>query len=367
MQSSLPITLQGLQAARGQLEIGPNSFENAPSIRHLNITGLRVMEAAVKRSLKVVPVRCCVCGSGVDNANKVGRGYDYEYFTSLDEFDAYRCKECSNVYLSPRPDISEFQRIYPPTYHSLDFSEQNYSFVHNVRSRLEANRLLRYCEGIADDAKLLDVGCGDGFHLKLLKRYGKPSWTLEGIDLDSRAVGIASKGGLMVHQGTVEELTLGSEAYDLVYTIQTIEHVAHPDVFMKSINSLLKPGGRLVIVTDNTDSFDFSYFKTGYWGGYHFPRHWNLFNPKSLTRLAHETGFHVSDLQTIVSPVNWVYSIHNMLVDNKAPQWLIRQFTLKSPISLGIFTVLDTILQKFGKGALLNAFLTKPDKPPSQV
>lgn len=320
------------------------------------------MEAVTPGRVKVVAVKCCVCGSGVENADKVGSGYDYEYFTSLDQFDAYRCKECTNVYLSPRPDISEFRRIYPPSYHSLDFSEEKYSFVHNVRCRLEANRLLRYCEGITSNAKILDVGCGDGFHLKLLKRYGKQGWTLEGIDLDDRAVAIASRGGLTIHQGSVEELALGSD-YDLVYTIQTIEHVAQPDSFLKSIYRILKPGGRLVIVTDNTDSIDFSYFKKSYWGGYHFPRHWNLFNPKSLTRLAEATGFQVSALQTIVSPVNWVYSIHNMLVDKKAPHWLIKQFTLKSPISLGIFTVLDTILQKFGRGALLNAFLKKPGTP----
>jgi hypothetical protein len=41
-----------------------------------------------------------------------------------------------------------------------------------------------------------------------------------------------------------------------------------------------------VIVTDNTDALDFKIFKGGYWGGYHFPRHWNLFNRKSLTKLA---------------------------------------------------------------------------------
>jgi SAM-dependent methyltransferase len=309
-------------------------------------------------NLKLVSVRCCVCDTS--NAAKIGSGYDYEYFSCPDWFDVQHCRECGNVYLNPRPDISEFNRIYPPSYHSLDFSEENYSFVHNVRSRLEANRLLRYCEGVPDNGKILDVGCGDGFHLKLLKKYGNKNWTLEGVDLDSRAVAIASKGGLTIHQGTIENLDLGSEQYDVVYTIQTIEHVAQPDEVFAAIFRILKPGGRLVVVTDNTDSIDFSWFKKSYWGGYHFPRHWNLFNPKSLGRLARKTGFEVSNLATIVSPVNWVYSIHNYLVDKKAPQWLINQFTLKSPISLGVFTLLDMVLQKFGRGALLNAFFTKP-------
>jgi len=113
-------------------------------------------------------------------------------------------------------------------------------------------------------------------------------------------------------------------------------------------------------VTDNTDSLDFGLFKRGYWGGYHFPRHLNLFNKSSLTKLALKTGLLVEGLTTIVSPVNWVYSIHNALVDNRAPKFLINRFTLKSFVSLSAFTMLDMILQKAKRGALLRATLQKP-------
>ena len=39
---------------------------------------------------------------------------------------------------------------------------------------------------------------------------------------------------------------------------------------------------------------------------------------------------------------------------------MIKRFTLRSPVSLGFFTVVDMALQKFGRGALLSAHLTKP-------
>jgi len=65
-------------------------------------------------------------------------------------------------------------------------------------------------------------------------------------------------------------------------------------------------------------------------------------------------------LTTQVSPVNWVYSIHNGLVDWNAPGFLINRFTLKSTVSLSAFTSLDIVLQKLGKGALLRAILRKP-------
>lgn len=312
-----------------------------------------------KERMKLVPVTtCCVCGTS--DAEQIASGWDFEYRTSPDVFGIRRCNECGNVYLNPRPDVSEFERIYPPEYHSLDFTAESFSLVHWIRSRLEARRLLRYCKGVPSDARILDIGCGDGFHLKLLRRFGKPGWRLEGIDIDARAVEVASRHGATIHQGVIEDVDLGENGYDVVYTIQTLEHVAHPDRMLAAIHRLLKPGGRLVIVTDNTDSVDFGLFKNRHWGGYHFPRHWNLFNPSSLGRLARTAGFEVERIETIVSPVNWVYSIHNTLVDRNAPQWLIDRFTLKSPVSLGVFTLVDMGLQRIGRGALLNAFVRKP-------
>jgi SAM-dependent methyltransferase len=271
-----------------------------------------------------------------------------------------RCDNCGLLYLDRRPAESELARIYPAHYHSLDFSAKQFGLIHRVRSRLEAGRLLRYCRGASPDAAVLDVGCGDGFHLDLIRRYGDPGWTVEGVDLDRRAVEQARQRGLTVHQGSLEDLCLSPNRYDVVYMIQTIEHVADPAAMLSAILRVLRPGGRLVLVTDNTDSIDARWFRRRYWGGYHFPRHWNLFNRKSLTRLAGRTGFEVAAMTTLVSPVNWVYSIRNWLVGRKSPAWLIDQFSLRTPASLGVFTVVDMVLQRFGRGALLNAVLRKP-------
>ncbi len=316
----------------------------------------KLMES--QKRLNLTSVKCCVCES--NDAAIVGKGEDYEYHTSPDEFSAMKCNSCGLVYLNPRPSVSEFETIYPPTYHAFDFSKKKYGFVYKVRSRLEANRTLKRCRNLPDNARILDVGCGDGFHLSLLREYGKKSWTLEGIDLDKRAIKMATEAGLKVYLGSIEEIDLPPENYDLIFMIQTIEHVEKPDEVLSSIFKILKKGGRLVIVTDNTGSLDFKIFKGKHWGGYHFPRHWNLFNSYSLTKLGEKKGFEVENFTTIVSPVNWVYSIHNSLVDHNKPKWLINQFTLKSPISLFVFTALDVVLQKLGKGALLQATLRKP-------
>jgi ubiquinone/menaquinone biosynthesis C-methylase UbiE len=262
--------------------------------------------------------------------------------------------------LNPRPVISEFEKIYPSTYHAYNFSENNFGFSYKIRSRIETWRLLNDCRGLPDNAKILDVGCGDGFHLSLLKKSGKKNWSLEGIDIDKYAVAAARRKGLNVHRGTVEDIDLAEESYDLVFMIMTIEHLARPDKTLRSVKRLLKKGGRLVIVTDNTSSMDFKFFKKHYWGGYHFPRHWNLFSREPLKRVAEKTGFEVMSLKTTISPVNWVYSIHNALVGQRKPKWLVNCFTLKSTFSLSVFTLVDFIFQKFGRGALLKGILRKP-------
>ena len=310
------------------------------------------------KKLRLNNVNCCVCGS--TNASLIGKGEDFEYHTSADTFFAMRCNSCNLVYLDPRPAASEFETIYPPTYHAFDFSKKEFGFVYNVRCRLEARRSLNRCRHLKDNARILDVGCGDGFHLRLLRQYGNKTWKLEGVDLDQKAVKAATKAGLDVHLGRVQDVNLPERSYDMVFMIQTIEHLEDPRQVLETIFGLLREGGQLIIVTDNTGSIDFNWFKRGHWGGYHFPRHFNLFNRNSLSKLALEVGYDVKDLTTIVSPVNWVYSIHNYLVDHKMPQWLINRFTLKSSFSLFVFTVLDFVLQKFGRGALLQATLQKP-------
>ena len=307
----------------------------------------------------MVSVRCCLCDA--DQGEPLGKGEDFEYRTSPDTFRAVRCPACGLVYLDPRPSESEFARIYPSNYHAFEFSAQEFGLVYQVRRRLEAKRLLGWCRGLRDDARILDVGCGDGFHLGLLRQFGRKSWRLEGVDADERAAAVAAKNGLTVHCGVLEQLDLPRADYDLAFVIQTIEHVADPPKLLRDIRELLRPGGKIVIVTDNTDTLDFRMFKGRHWGGYHFPRHWTLFNQSTIRKLAGQVDLQVESLTTAVSPVNWVYSIRNYLTDRQAPTWMIERFSLRSTVSLSFFTAFDLINRLVGRGALLNAVLRRAE------
>ena len=309
-------------------------------------------------TLTLVPVACCLCEK--DDGEPLAVGEDFEYRTSSDIFLAMRCGACGLVYLNPRPSLADLPRIYPHNYHAFEFSEDRYGFIYKVRRRLEAQRALSWCRDLGEGARIIDVGCGDGFHLRLLRDFGKPAWILEGVDLDERAVSAASRCGLKAYQGNVEEIDLPAASYDLALLIQTIEHVADPPGVLRAVRSLLRPGGRVVIVTDNTGSHDFRLFQGRHWGGYHFPRHWNLFNQKSLHKLALKVDLEVESITTVVSPINWVYSVRNSLIDLGSPQWLYDRFSLESLASLAAFTVFDTLNQFVGKGALLRAIFRRP-------
>jgi len=308
-------------------------------------------------ALELERTRCCICET--TDADPIAVGEDFEYRTSADSFLAVQCRRCGLVYLDPRPTTDELPQIYPDNYHAFSFSEERFGLVYKVRSRLEARRVLAATKGL-DVRDIVDIGCGDGFHLDLLRSYGNPAWNLVGVDLDKRAIEAARARGITVHEGTVESLDLPAASFDVALMIQTIEHVSDPPAVLRATRELLRPGGRLLLVTDNTDSLDFRLFRRRHWGGYHFPRHWNLFNPSSMRALAAKTGFEVESLSTMVSPVNWTYSVRNLLDDWGASRKVVDRFSLEAAPALAAFTAFDALHNLAGRGALLRVFLRRP-------
>ena len=309
-----------------------------------------------------MPARCALCG--VEDADPAGVGEDFEYRTSPDTFLAVRCRRCGLVYLNPRPADEEAARIYPDHYHAFDFKPEEFGLAYRVRRRLEARRLLRWCRGLPFDARILDVGCGDGFHLRLLKDFGWYGWYLEGVDTDERAVAAARRSGLTVHHGRVEELDLPAGRYHLAMMVMTLEHLADPVGVLKAVRRLLAPGGRVVVVTDNAASPDSRLFGGRHWGGYHFPRHYYLFDRRNLRQLAAAAGLEVERISTPVSPVNWVYSVRNWLDDWGAPRGVVDQFSLRSAPALAAFTLLDLPLSLVCRGGNLRATFRRPAQNP---
>ena len=300
--------------------------------------------------------KCAICDRDIGMPHAIGE--DFEYRTVSDTFLVLHCKSCGLLYLNPRPTGDSYSLIYPDHYHAFDFSKEEFGLVHSVRRQLEARRLLRWCAELDDQARILDVGCGDGFHLSILKEFGNPKWTLQGVDTDARAVDKACKRGLNVVCGDLSSMRTDKQ-FDLALLIMTIEHVRDPVEVLSGISDALRVGGRLVIVTDNAASPSQKLFGSRYWGGYHFPRHTYLFCPSTLRTLGKKVGFQVESVRSAVSPVNWTYSVRNWLVDWQAPDLLVNRFSLHAPFALASFTLLDAFFMLLGRGAILQGIFRK--------
>jgi 2-polyprenyl-6-hydroxyphenyl methylase/3-demethylubiquinone-9 3-methyltransferase len=102
---------------------------------------------------------------------------------------------------------------------------------------------------------LLDVGCGGGLIAEPMRRLG---FDVTAIDASSENIGTArthaQQQGLDIsyRAATVEQLAAaGAGPFDVVLTLEVIEHVADPGAFVRTCAGLVKPGGMLVIATLN--------------------------------------------------------------------------------------------------------------------
>ena len=91
--------------------------------------------------------------------------------------------------------------------------------------------------------KILDVGCGTGANLEMLKKYGES----EGVDVSDDALEFCKSKGLKVHKGLAEELPFADETFDLVTALDVIEHLDDDIAGLKEMFRILKKGGKTLI------------------------------------------------------------------------------------------------------------------------
>jgi ubiquinone/menaquinone biosynthesis C-methylase UbiE len=103
----------------------------------------------------------------------------------------------------------------------------------------------------ANGDRVLDVACGAGFGLSMLKNAGACPF---GVDYSTAALAdlrriLPNQRNLIRADAT--RLPFKDQAFDLVTSFETIEHVADAQALVRGIRRVLRPGGTLVLSTPN--------------------------------------------------------------------------------------------------------------------
>lgn len=168
------------------------------------------------------------------------------------------------------------------------------------------------------DISILDVGCGMGFAIMFLQDMGYTS--VEGIEVDRGQVQscLSKKLNVSHVENSIEFLQKKSGNYDLIVTLDVIEHLPHDSQleFVRSLQTALKPGGKLICTVPNANSVLASRWRYIDW------THYTLFTEYSLDFLLFNAGF--EDLE--VRGIEYVHPPHfpSLLSRTFLKNWLWR-------------------------------------------
>jgi len=159
---------------------------------------------------------------------------------------------------------------------------------------------------VQNGEKLIDVGCGIGEFC----RYLDASVQFTGLELSTKAVGIAKSLGRNVLQLNIKELPENYiSAFDFVTCFQVLEHVQVIDDFFKPLVSMCRQGGIICLAVPNSDSFLGEAVNHIMNAPPHHLLHWC---EKSLRFLA--TKYHLEVFQYTEEPIQGVHlrAIHTV-------------------------------------------------------
>jgi SAM-dependent methyltransferase len=150
------------------------------------------------------------------------------------------CERCGLAYVSPRPTPDALDRYY------VDENREGWAARHNETSAVakqeeKAHLAVRALAPILETrerGRALDVGCGAGAILDVLKRAG---WDTTGVEPNAALAAIAAR-----HHHLIAEIP-AEPTFDLVIFHHVLEHVLSPRDLLRAGRAASRPGAHLLV------------------------------------------------------------------------------------------------------------------------
>ena len=211
-------------------------------------------------------------------------------------FSVVTCTRCELTYVTPRlNDSGLIEHVYNEGYWTsnaaktrgyTDYRSDAPLYIKTYRRRLKVVK-----RHFAKPGRVLDVGCAAGYFLSVMQQEG---WDVTGVEPSDpiRAQAAERIGADNVHGGLLHEVPLEPGSFDLITLWDVLEHIPDPVAALAHARTLLAPGGKLLIETQNVDSRAAAMLGPK-WQHYKHAEHIYHFNPKTIRRVLDEAGFEI--------------------------------------------------------------------------
>lgn len=196
----------------------------------------------------------------------------------------YKCISCGLVQTEPKPNKLQLSAHYYKNYRKKD-GRRFPSIIEqwlNLGYLLKVKRILR----LFNKGYILDVGCGRGLELKLLKQKG---WKVLGTEISKDLLTQLSSQNIPAIKSDIWEIR-GKEKFEIITFFHSLEHIYYPNKALKATSRLIKKDGFLIVAVPNFGSFENIIFKGK---GFHLdvPRHLYHFYKFTLVTFIENLGF----------------------------------------------------------------------------
>lgn len=162
-----------------------------------------------------------------------------------------RCAGCRLLYNRDFPEASQVTETFSESYYH---DVQRDAFARIAEPLADLSRPiydagLAYVEARGRVGTLLDVGCAFGVFMEIAAHRG---WQVKGVEVSAYASRYAREvRGLDVTTGSGAEFDAAPGSFDLVTLWDVLEHVRDAQATVQAAARWLKPGGYLLVTTDN--------------------------------------------------------------------------------------------------------------------